>query len=525
MRVGIYIRVSTDEQAKEGYSIDAQRRVLNAWAVVKGAEAITEYVDEGFSAKNLNRPAVKRLIDDCRRGMIDTVIVWKLDRLTRNLRDLLMLMEDVFRDFGVEFVSATESIDTSTAAGRLVLNMLGAVAQNERENTSDRVSMVMTELSKNAKHLGGQPLYGYSVTQDGHYAPHPVEAEAVRMIFNLKLRGSSYSDIISALDAAGHKPRSGGSWTRNTLYDMLRNEKYTGVYIYNRAKSAGRDGRRNNRACKSPDEIIRIPGGMPAIISAEQWQAVQSMSGEGKQLGGKNSAKRIYLLSGLVRCGGCSKPMVIANRGRNRDGSYWRAYTCRDKCVKSIEHRKLESCVLDFISAIAGDADVLNQALTIADQLNAYARHDSATDAAAFQRQLSGLQKERTNLLRLAAKSDNPPVSLLDEIRRLDREISASESSLRAAESAALQISKDALISRFHQLSRIQSLDPKEQKAVVRDLIDSVVIYPDRIDIAVTNTAVGGAEALHAALVKFLTFTIKQTYLIQHRMPDRFLVH
>lgn len=114
MNVGIYARVSTDEQAREGYSIAAQLHTLNAWAVVKGATSVTEYVDEGFSAKNMRRPNVQRLLADCMAGRIDMVIVWKLDRLSRNLRDLLVTIEDIFNPNHVELVSATEQIDTAT---------------------------------------------------------------------------------------------------------------------------------------------------------------------------------------------------------------------------------------------------------------------------------------------------------------------------------------------------------------------------------------------------------------------------
>ena len=371
------MRVSTDEQAKEGASIPAQLRILNAQAVLKGADDVVEYVDDGYSAKNLNRPAVQRLIADCNARQLDMVLVWKSDRLTRNLRDLLMLVEDVFEGNSVEFASAMEPIDTSNPAGRLMLNVLGAFAQSERETTSLRTKTVMLEQAKLGKHLGGRPPYGYAVTPDMFYEIVPHEAEAVRMAFEIKASGGSYSEIISALDAEGHKTRDGNSFTRNTLYDMLRNEKYTGTYIYNRAAAARKDGSRNNRASKPDSEIERIPGGMPAIIPIDLWEAVRAMSQEGKALGGKNYAKNIYLLSGLIRCSACGKSMTIANGGRNRDGSYWRVYRCKDKCVKGVEYKKLEACVLDYLVSAASDGDIVQRTLDLADQFNTYATEDS----------------------------------------------------------------------------------------------------------------------------------------------------
>ena len=207
MNVGIYARVSTDEQAREGYSIAAQLHTLNAWAVVKGATSVTEYVDEGFSAKNMRRPNVQRLLADCMAGRIDMVIVWKLDRLSRNLRDLLVTIEDIFNPNHVELVSATEQIDSATPSGRLMLNILGSMSQNERENTSQRVIATMNDLARQARHLGGKPLYGYSVTPDGFYLVDPKEADAVRKAFDMKLAGVGYGHIISMLTTSGHLTR------------------------------------------------------------------------------------------------------------------------------------------------------------------------------------------------------------------------------------------------------------------------------------------------------------------------------
>lgn len=495
MRVGIYIRVSTDEQAREGFSIEAQRRILNAWAVVKGAEQVFEYIDDGYSAKNLSRPAVRQLIDACTQRRIDTIIVWKLDRLTRNLRDLLMLFEDVFRANGVDFVSSTESIDTSTPSGRLMLNILGAFAQNERENTALRTSTVMLELSKLGRHLGGRPPYGYSVTPDMHYAINPQEADAVRMMFGMKAAGSSYDDIIRALAAAGHLSRSGAPFARNTIYDMLRNEKYTGMYIYNRAQAADSNGRRNNRTSKPDDQITRIPNGMPAIISYEQWKAVQNMSLEGKALGGKNSAKHIYLLSGLVRCSCCGGKMNIANGGKCRDGSYWRVYRCKDKCVHGVEYRKLENCVLDFLVSLAAEGDLVQRTLDLVDELNSYASSDLREDTQAMRSVLSEMQRERDNLLKLASKSDDPPISLLDEIKRRDAEISQQQIRISSAEFSALHIDKDAVRARFARLLNIHSLEKAEQKMVVTEIIESVTIYDDRIDISITTSGHGSLRS------------------------------
>lgn len=523
MRVGLYIRVSTDEQAREGHSIEAQRNVLNAWAVLKGATSVSEFIDDGYSAKNLNRPAIQRLIAACNQRSLDAVIVWKLDRLTRNLRDLLMLTDDVFRSNGVQFISSTETIDTSGPSGRLILNVLGAFAQSERENTSLRTTMVMRELAKTGKHMGGRPPYGYAVDPDGRYLLVPSEAEAVRMIFSMKAAQHSYAEICAALDAAGHKTRSGKSFGKNTLHDMLRNEKYTGTYIYNRAACAGADGRRNNRASKPESEWERIPGAMPTIIPFDLWRAVNDMLNGNKSIGGKNSAKNVYLLSGLVRCGVCGKKMVICNAGRNRDGSYWRAYRCKDKCVKGVEYQKLESCVFDFLEYYAGSESFINTILELAKQFNAYAAEDSNHDADELRAAISQVQIERNNLFKLASKSNDPPASLLDEISRKDAHIRQLQIDIEKIENSALCIREEDLIKHLSNIANIRTLDKDAQKKVVMELIESVNIHANKIEISITTNAIGGPEALPSALVAAFTVIISKKYIQQHKLPMRFL--
>ncbi len=135
MKVGLYARVSTDEQAKEGYSINAQCKKLQQYAELNDWTGVL-YVDDGYSAKDLNRPQAMRLFKDIEEKKIDTVVVYKLDRLTRNVKNLYELM-DLFDKSNCKLISLTESLDTSSASGRFFITMLGAMAQWERETISE----------------------------------------------------------------------------------------------------------------------------------------------------------------------------------------------------------------------------------------------------------------------------------------------------------------------------------------------------------------------------------------------------
>ncbi|WP_429999877.1 recombinase family protein [Metabacillus fastidiosus] len=150
MRTALYIRVSTEEQAKEGYSIRAQTERLKAYCVSQEWEVVDFYIDDGISAKDMNRPNLKRMIKHIEQGLIDCVLVYKLDRLTRSILDLYKLLE-IFDKHNCKFKSSTEVYDTTSAIGRMFITLVAALAQFERENLSERVRMGMEQKAREGK--------------------------------------------------------------------------------------------------------------------------------------------------------------------------------------------------------------------------------------------------------------------------------------------------------------------------------------------------------------------------------------
>lgn len=512
MRVGIYIRVSTDEQAKEGYSIDAQRKLLNAWATVKGAAEITEYIDEGKSAKNLRRPAIQRMIRDCSEHKLDAVFVWKLDRLARNLRDQITLVEDVFQVNNIDFVSATENFDTSAASGRLMMNILGAVAQNERENTSDRVKMVMTELSRSGRHMAGRPPYGFCVDAEHNYQIVDREAEAVRMIFRMKAAGEGYTAIIKALCAAGHYTRSGAPFAKNTLYDMLRNPRYRGVSVYNRVESRRRNGVRNNRACKPSDQIVYVENGCPAIITDEEWEAARTMTENNNTSGGRLAAKNVYLLSGLIRCGLCAKPMTIHNAGKDRKGGYYRVYKCK-QCGTSVNYLEAEDVVLGHIERVASNPDILNAAVEIANSAIAAEAEDSLEELRPLYEKRDQLKKEYDNLIKFARKMGESAADLCGEdMKKIKAEITLLDGDIRNLEKCVRTVDVNVLKDTVAKFVNIRKQPKKDQRARIKDLINAVSVYPERIDVGYATSADGDSSLTPAVLVARVIMSVPRVF-------------
>ena len=159
MKTAIYVRVSTEEQAKEGYSISAQQQRLKDYVKSQDWNIYKIYIDEGFSAKNLDRPKMQELIKDCKKGLFDVILVYRLDRLVRSVSNLHELLQ-LFDKYNVKFKSATEMFDTTSAMGRFFITLVGAMSQWERENLAERVHMGMKRMVEEGKRAGGSAPCG-----------------------------------------------------------------------------------------------------------------------------------------------------------------------------------------------------------------------------------------------------------------------------------------------------------------------------------------------------------------------------
>ena len=192
----LYIRVSTEAQAEEGYSIQAQTERLEAYCKAMGWDHYRFYTDGGYSGSNLDRPEMTRLIADAKGGQVATVVVFKLDRLSRSQKDTLYLIEDVFLTNGVDFISLNESIDTSTPYGRAMIGILSAFAQLERENIYLRTRMGMVERVRQGYWMGGGGVpFGYDYDQTAGILVPNADAPRVRQMYDLYLKGWSAQRI------------------------------------------------------------------------------------------------------------------------------------------------------------------------------------------------------------------------------------------------------------------------------------------------------------------------------------------
>lgn len=215
-----YVRVSSDKQAAGGVSLEAQTDRIRAMATVQDAALVDVIVDAGESAKTLNRPGMARLLELVERHAVSVVIVAKLDRLTRSVRDLADLLER-FERRGVSLVSVSESLDTGTAAGRLVLNVMMSVAQWEREAIGERTRDALRHKKAIGQRIGEVP-FGYQLAADGRtLEPNEAERRTLAHIWELRGAGCTLQQIADALNARGVFTRRGSAWRHQYVGRLL----------------------------------------------------------------------------------------------------------------------------------------------------------------------------------------------------------------------------------------------------------------------------------------------------------------
>lgn len=225
-----YVRVSTEEQVREGISLDAQEAKIKAYAEAKDLHLIEVIRDEGLSGKDLHRPGLERLIDACNAGAVHAVVVTKLDRLTRRTRDLLYLVEDVLQTHEVALHSLAETVDTSSASGRFFLRIMGALAEMERELIGERTASALAYKRENGERLGATPL-GFQTPAPGQgLEPVPDELAVVQRVLVLWRRGLSYRRIAARLNEEGARTKRGGRWYASTVSTLVRGrQRYKGL--------------------------------------------------------------------------------------------------------------------------------------------------------------------------------------------------------------------------------------------------------------------------------------------------------
>ena len=318
VRVGLYPRVSTQEQATENTSMEFQESQMTAYCKLRGWEIVNIYADPGFSGKNGDRPGLKQLMVDARMGLFDKVLVCKLDRLARNLR-LLMEIESELREFHVALTSIKESVDTDSSTGKMVFQLFGMVAEWERETIIERTTNGRIQRYKQGCWACGRPPFGYSYDRvTRKLVINEEQAKIVRFIFNEYISGKSLTSMNHILDEKRIPTIRGKErgWIDAGIRCLLINPIYKGTLIVNRNCHITHI----NGVDMGKVIVIKVP----AIVSESVWNMAQSHLESHKKI--RPPRKNPWLLQGLITCGICG----LSYQGQY-NGAIKRCYTCRGR--------------------------------------------------------------------------------------------------------------------------------------------------------------------------------------------------
>lgn len=379
-RIAIYCRVSTIEQAEEGFSIDSQYQNIKEYCERVGHEIYKLYEDRGISGKNIaNRPGIKQLLHDATENKFDLVIVWKLNRISRKLLDILNIVE-LLEKHNIAFRSLTENFETETPSGKLQLNIMGAIGQFERETIGENVKMGMIARSKEGQWNGGIVL-GYDsveIPNEGKKRKHTVlkvnekEANTVRTIFKLYSEGYGYKAIVNKINREGYKTKKGNQFAVSTVKTILKNPIYIGKIRFNVRQDWSKKRMKNIN-----ENYILADGQHEAIIDMETWDKVQVILKERSK-----KHNKVYdseqPLTGILKCPVCSSGMTISRSTRKRkDGSkaIIETYSCgawKNKGTavcnsNSIRVEKANAYVMDKVSELVNDESILRK---VVDNIN-----------------------------------------------------------------------------------------------------------------------------------------------------------
>ena len=475
-KVAIYIRVSTQEQAIHGYSIGEQRERLIAFCKAHDWLVGEVFTDSGYSGANLDRPGMQRLIEQIKE--YDLVLVYKLDRLSRSQRDTLHLIEDIFLPAGVDFVSISESFDTSTPFGRAMVGILSVFAQLERETFKERSRMgKIARAKKGLWHGSGNPPIGYDYMND-NLVINEYEAEQVREIFQLYIDGKSPIQISDYLREKGYTTKTSNPWAAKHrgagVVRVLSNDIYTGTNRFG--------------------DVV-VENAFPAIIDCETFEKAKQIRKKRQEIySTSNNYKTKFLLTGMIFCARCGSRYFSYNPGANRKYNY---YACYSRVARSSACAKAENCdnknwrvddLEEFISkevrSLLFDSQYRDKLLK--SKNNEKNKRAENSQASSIKRKISELDRKIARTMELY-DTDSIPADILSE--RIDifyREKTALSNSLSLLEHPAPKkdYNADGISNLIQQFSLVwDSAEMEEKRQILLSLINRIIIDGDEVKI------------------------------------------
>ncbi|MCM1167405.1 MAG: recombinase family protein, partial [Ruminococcus sp.] len=356
INAAVYARFSSDNQRDE--SIDAQLRAIEKYASDNGIHIVARYVDRAFSARFDKRPEFQRMIRDSEKGEFNMVLVHKLDRFSRNRYDSAFY-KHILKNNGVRLQSVIEDFD-DTPESIILESVIEGMSEYYSANLGRETMKGLKENAHKGIHTGGRPPLGYKVDPiTKRIEVNEEEAGAVRLIFDMVSSGEKYSAVAEALNQRGYRTRNGNPFASPSIHEILKNQKYVGICIYN--KRVSQSVANTSRKFKDESEWIVKDDVYPPLVTQEVFDNVQKRLAA-RKVSGQAHAKEVYLLSGKIRCGVCGCA-YCGERKTNSKGTHSYSYFCNSrnkhtetKCSNpSIQRSVIETFVLEKLSEFVFD--------------------------------------------------------------------------------------------------------------------------------------------------------------------------
>lgn len=448
----IYARYSSERQTEQ--SIEGQLRVCHEYAERNNIIIMDTYIDRAMTGTNDNRKSFQKMLKDSSQRAWDYVLVYKLDRFSRNKYETAM-HKKTLRDNGVKLLSAMENIP-DTPEGIILESLLEGMAEYYSAELSQKVKRGMNETRQKGNFTGGFVLYGYKIINK-KVCIDEEKAEAVRYIYQEYAKETKVKDIIANLTSRGILNR-GKPFAKNTVYHILENEKYSGIYHYNN------------------EEFTDI---YPRIVPQDIYDLVATRNKNNHY--GKRSVEVVYLLRNKLYCGLCGKP-ITTETGTHRNGTRLRYYKCSGRklnsgCKKSqIRKETLEEFLINTILELFQTEGIISK---IADKV--FENHDSIvgdkSERVFLIKEQKKIQSQIENFLE-AIGNGISTMSTKIKLEKLEQELADVENKLVIVESRArINVTREEIMTFISQ--SIQ----KEPKMMIKTLVNKIVLYEDKVEI------------------------------------------
>ncbi|MBI4403842.1 MAG: recombinase family protein [Deltaproteobacteria bacterium] len=505
-KIAAYVRVSTKEAAKrkEG-SLKAQVQRIkmrieekNRYNEGKWGSLVDIYKDEALSGKNTDRPEYQRMMADIAAGKIDTVIVTELSRLSRSVIDFLSFM-NFLKGKNADFISLQQEIDTSDAIGKMIVTIMIALYEFEREQTVERIKNNYWARSLRGMLNGGSPFLGYDRVPDkpGTLTINQPEAETVRWLCDTYLKTGSLSKTVNQANDRGltnkewvtkdGKKRGGGTFSISSVHYILTNYAYIAKKIVNRQNKE-----KDPATLKEQERYLEIDAVWEPIIDKDTFAVVQAKLEKNKD-GGRKPKNSDFYLTGVLYCDECGKPLV-GKTGHGQNGlHFYYGHSQPQKCqcrVKNYPATKLEQLIRREITRLVeenGDVDAFIEKLQ-----ESLRRGTKNIDSllGSIKRQLEEIDMRKRNIIAvISANSDAAQSStLISELKNLEEKAVTLEEKREELKIQRLQVSANEADREYvvQQIKQFQGkafdrADAQEKKDVLRNIVKSIHIHPENV--------------------------------------------